>query len=121
MLPDNVNFSAETLSNYSRNTFRIEPNSSTTAKAGRVIQLSLPENSILDMKSFRMLFNVKTSKGTVSAGDVLGLLPANIESLIAGVEIFVNGVQVTQSTNEYNTICKVLKLSPNELSNGSSF
>ena len=111
MLPDNVNFSAETLSNYSRNTFRIEPNSSTTAKAGRVIQMSLPENSILDMKSFRMLMNVKTSKGTVAAGDVLGLLPANIESLIAGVEIFVNGVQVTQSTNEYNTICKVLKLS----------
>ena len=63
------------------------------------------------MKSFRMLFNIKTSKGTVAAGDVLGLLPANIEGIIAGVEIFVNGVQVTQSTNEYNTICKVLKLS----------
>ncbi len=111
MLPENLNFSAEVLSNYSRNTFRIEPNSSTTAKAGRVIQISLPENSLLDMKSLRMFMNVKTEKGVATGPhDVLGLLPANIEGLIASVEVYINGVQVTQGTNEYNTICKVLKL-----------
>jgi len=111
MLPENLNFSAEVLSNYSRNTFRIEPNSSTTAKAGRIIQITLPENSLLDMKSLRMFMNVKTSKGVATGPhDVLALLPANIESLIASVEVYINGVQVTQGTNEYNTICKVLKL-----------
>ncbi len=111
MLPENLNFSAEVLSNYSRNTFRIEPNSSTTAKAGRVIQITLPENSLLDMKSLRMFMNVTTTKGVATGPhDVLALLPANIESLIASVEVYINGVQVTQGTNEYNTICKVLKL-----------
>jgi hypothetical protein len=113
MLPENLNFSAEVLSNYSRNTFRIEPNSSTTAKAGRVIQISLPENSLLDMKSLRMFMNVTTTKGVATGPhDVLALLPANIESLIASVEVYINGVQVSQGTNEYNTICKVLKLGP---------
>jgi hypothetical protein len=111
MLPENVDFGAEVLSNYSRNTFRIEPNSSTTATAGRVIQISLPENSVLDMKSLRMFFQIQTLAGaTTTPAAILGLLPANIESIIASIEVYVNGVQVTQGTNEYHTICKVLKL-----------
>ncbi len=111
MLPENVDFGAEVLSNYSRNTFRIEPNSSTSATAGRVIQISLPENSVLDMKSLRMFARVTTTKGVATGPhDVLALLPANIESLISSIEVYVNGVQVAQGTNEYNTICKVLKL-----------
>ena len=85
MLPENVDFGAEVLSNYSRNTFRIEPNSSTSATAGRVIQISLPENSVLDMKSLRMFMRVTTTKG-VAAGshDVLALLPANIPKAPSG-------------------------------------
>jgi hypothetical protein len=112
MLPQNVDFGAEVLSNYSRNTFRIEPNSSTTATAGRVIQITLPENSVLDMKSLRMFMRVQTTKGVAAgaAGDILGLLPANAESLISSIEVYVNGVQVSQGSNEYHTICKVLKL-----------
>jgi hypothetical protein len=111
MLPENVDFGAEVLSNYSRNTFRIEPNSSTSATAGRVIQISLPENSVLDMKSLRMFMRVTTTKGVATGShDVLALLPANIEGLISSIEVYVNGVQVAQGTNEYNTICKVLKL-----------
>jgi len=111
MLPENVDFGAEVLSNYSRNTFRIEPNSSTTATAGRVIQISLPENSVLDMKSLRMFFQIQTIAGaTIAPAAILGLLPANIESIISSIEVYVNGVQVTQGTNEYHTICKVLKL-----------
>ena len=111
MLPENVDFGAEMLSNYSRNTFRIEPNSSTTATSGRIIQITLPENSILDMKSLRMFMNVTTTKGVATGPhDVLALLPANIESLISSIEVYVNGVQVAQGSNEYNTICKVIKL-----------
>lgn len=111
MLPENVDFGAEVLSNYSRNTFRIEPNSSTSATAGRVIQITLPENSVLDMKSLRMFFQIQTLAGsTTTPAPILGLLPANIESIIASIEVYVNGVQVTQGTNEYHTICKVLKL-----------
>ena len=111
MLPENVDFGAEVLSNYSRNTFRIEPNSSTSATAGRVIQITLPENSVLDMKSLRMFMRVTTTKGVATGPhDVLALLPANIEGLISSVEVYVNGVQIAQGSNEYNTICKVVKL-----------
>ena len=63
------------------------------------------------MKSLRMFANVTTTKGeAVGNHDVLALLPANIEGLISSIEVYVNGVQVAQGTNEYNTICKVLKL-----------
>ena len=112
MLPENVDFGADVLSGYSRNTFRIEPNSASTGiTAGRIIQITLPENSVLDMKSLRMFGKVTCKKGTSADGqDILGVLPANIESLISSIEVFVNGVQVTQNSNEYNTICKVLKL-----------
>lgn len=111
VLPENVDFGAEVLSNYSRNTFRIEPNSSTSATPGRVIQITLPENSVLDMKSLRMFFQIFTINGITSTpANILGLLPANIESVIASIEVYVNGVQVSQGSNEYNTICKVLKL-----------
>ena len=111
MLPENVDFGADILSGYSRNTFRIEPNSATKVSAGRIVQISLPENSVLDMKSLRMFGKVTCVAGKSAGGDViLGVLPANIESLISSIEVFVNGVQVTQNSNEYNTICKVLKL-----------
>ncbi len=111
-LPENVDFASEVLSNYSRNTFRIEPNSSTEAKAGRVIQISLPENSVLDMKSLRFFANVVTTKGVAASagGNILGLLPSNSELLFSSIEVYVNGVQVAQGSNEYNTICKVIKL-----------
>ena len=112
MLPENVDFGADVLSGYSRNTFRVEPNSSSTGiTAGRIIQITLPENSVLDMKSLRMFGKVTCKPGTASNGNkILGVLPANIESLVSSIECFVNGVQVTQNSNEYNTICKVLKL-----------
>ncbi len=112
MLPENVDFGADVLSGYSRNTFRIEPNSASTGiTSGRIIQITLPENSTLDMKSLRMFGKVTCTKGLSAGGDdILGVLPANIEALISSIEVFVNGVQVTQNSNEYNTICKVLKL-----------
>ncbi len=111
MLPENVDFGADILSGYSRNTFRIEPNSASTGiTAGRIIQITLPENSVLDMKSLRMFAKVTCKQGETDISNILGVLPANTESLISSIEVFVNGVQVTQNSNEYNTICKVLKL-----------
>jgi len=44
---------------------------------------------------------VETKKGVATgAHDVFGILPANIESLISSIEVYVNGVQVAQGTNE---------------------
>ncbi len=58
-----------------------------------------------------MFMRVTTTKGVATGPhDVLALLPANIEALISSIEVYVNGVQVAQGSNEYNTICKVIKL-----------
>jgi len=118
-LPHNLMFAASVLSGYSRNRFKLETTSSTTATSGRIITVNLPESALLDMDSFRFFFKCEaegTTQGIIDAsgggtlGDFTALIPAEAESLISRVEVYINGVQVQQGTSEYNTICKVCKL-----------
>lgn len=108
-LPANLMFGASVLSSYNRNRFRLETTSADTASDGRIVTINLPENALLDMKSFR--FYMDCSAG--SNNSVLGLLPAHASSLISRVEVYVNGVQVQQGTSEYNTIYNMLQLGRN--------
>lgn len=111
-LPANLMFGASVLSSYNRNRFRLETTSSDTGSAGRIITVNLPENALLDMKSFRFFFDaVASSNSTGNASNhAVGLLPAHASSLISRVEVYVNGVQVQQGTSEYNTIYNVLNI-----------
>ncbi len=118
-LPKNLAFMAQSMEGYSRNRFRLETTSSSTAKAGRIITVNLPENSLLDMDSLRWFFDVDTTEFTSSnflyktnnSNNVVGALPADSHSLIKNVEVYINGVQVQQGSSEYHTIANVLKLS----------
>lgn len=106
-LPANLMFGASVLSSYNRNRFRLETTSSDKGSAGRIITVNLPENALLDMKSFRFFFDAEASSNGTG---VLGLLPAHASSLLSRVEVYVNGVQVQQGTSEYNTIYNVLNI-----------
>lgn len=109
-LPPNLAFVAKQMSNYSRNRFRLETNSTkNTVTAGDVITVNLPESALLDMKSFRWVFKASSeAKGTDLSN--LSFFPSNMQSLIERVEIYINGVQVQNGCAQYNTLCQVLKL-----------
>ena len=105
-LPANLLFVAEQLSGYNRNRFRIEPNSADTATAGRIVTINLPENALIDMNSVRFHFDADAGHN----GDVVGLLPENADAFISNLEVYINGIQVQQSSQDYNMIAHTLRL-----------
>ena len=109
-LPKDVAFAAARMSNYNRNRFRLETVSSETASPGRIVTLNLPENALLDMRSFKFHFDVACNTITVGGATERGRLPPDASSLISRVEVFINGIQVQQGTAEYGTIARILKI-----------
>ena len=110
-LPPNLAFVAKQMSNYSRNRFRLETSSTKNdVKTGDVITVNLPESALLDMKSFRWVFDAK-SEANSSNTNRLSIFPSNMLSLIERVEVYINGVQIQQGCAQYNTVCNVLQLS----------
>ena len=105
-LPANLLFVAEQLSHYNRNRFRIEPTSSTTGTAGRIVTVNLPENCLLDTASIRFHFDADAG----FKGNVAGLLPEHADAFISNLEVYVNGIQVQQAASEYNTIAHALRI-----------
>lgn len=111
--PRNLGYLVSKLSGYHRNTFRIESTTAQTATAGRVITVNLPENAIIDLKSFRWVIqdavsNFQTDAAVVAGANVKASLPFG-QALISRLEIFVNGVQITQGCVEYNTAFRLLR------------
>jgi len=105
-LPANLLFVAEQLSGYNRNRFRIEPTSATEATAGRIITINLPENALIDMNSIRFHFDADAGHN----GNTVGLLPEFADAFISNLEVYINGIQVQQSSQDYNMIAHTLRL-----------
>jgi hypothetical protein len=81
--------------------FKVFPQSSDTASSGKIIRFELPNNSLVNMKNLRLFFNASTSNGTTNKG---GRLPNDISSLIERVAVYMGGVLVQNSFNQYNTL-----------------
>ena len=62
-IPENVRYLVDSMSQYSRNRFRLETVSADTAQAGRIITVNLPEGACLDLQSFRFHFDALTRIG----------------------------------------------------------
>jgi hypothetical protein len=132
-LPQNLAFIAKKMEGYSRNRFRLETTSADTASAGRIITVNLPENSLLDMKSFCWWFDATTGDSTTTGNgktftnsaniatcNAVGKLPNDTSSLIRNVEVYINGVQVQQGSSHYNTVAHILKLGRGNSANDST-
>ncbi len=83
----------------STNTFRLEPQNSTTATPNQSIRFSLPSNALWNTRSTQLLFSASTSGA--NAG---GRLPAKIDSLVDRYEILAGGVQISQGFALYNVL-----------------
>jgi hypothetical protein len=87
------------LSGFSTNTFKLEPQGSNTASANNIIRITLPANSLVNLRTFALHFNA-----AITAADAHGRLPNKIDSLIERVEVTFGGVQVAAGNNYYNVL-----------------
>ena len=87
------------LQGFSTNIFRLETQNNDTATANKILRFSLPANALLNMRSFALHFNAKTTAAGQGAR-----LPAKIDSLIERVEVTAGGIQLSQGLNYYNVL-----------------
>jgi len=109
----NLVFATTAMSDYTRNRYRLDTTSATTASAGQIITVNFPEASLLDMKSFRFFFTVANTSpnGTGSGSDfVFARCPDDASTYVSKLEVYLNGVQVSSGANEYNTIARMVKI-----------
>lgn len=120
----NLVFATTQMSDYTRNRYRLDTTSATVASAGQIITVNFPEASLLDMKSFRFFFQVSCANpnGTGSGADfVYARCPDDASTFIQKLEVYLNGVQVSSGQNEYNSMCRLVKIGKGSNDRNSSY
>ena len=111
VVPQEVRFAAAKLAAFNRNRVKLETSGATSASAGNIVTVTLPENAVIDLKSFKVHMRLETNaNGVGTAAHVFAKLPADVSSLISNFEVYIGGVQVSQSCAEFNSCCKILKI-----------
>jgi hypothetical protein len=100
-LPSNLSFFMSRIQGVSTSHFKIFAQSSDTATSGKIIRFEMPNNSLVNFKNLRLFFNATTTNATSDKG---GRLPNDISSLIERVAVYMGGVLVQNSFNQYNTL-----------------
>lgn len=105
-LPPNVSYFMSRLMGVSTSHFKIFPQNSGSQSANKIIRFELPSNTLLNLKSCRMMFNV-----TTTATDTLtqARLPPDTRSFIDRLAIYMGGVLVQNSFSNYNTLVHAKK------------
>lgn len=97
--PRNLAYMVKRLNGYSRNTFKLMSLNQNQATQQNIITVDLPSNSMVDLSTLTMYFNLTT---TTTAGFCA---PAkNIEALIERVEVEINGQIINGGCNYYNQL-----------------
>lgn len=96
-LPPSVSFFMQRLTGISTSSFKIFPQSSDNATAGKIIRFEIPSNSLVNFRNVRFLFNAATS--TTGAR-----LPNDISSLIERVAVYAGGVLIQNNYQGYNVL-----------------
>lgn len=105
-LPPNVSYFMSRLQGVSTSHFKIFPQNSGSQSANKILRFELPSNTLLNLKSCRMLFNVTTdaTNATTSAR-----LPPDTRSFIDRMAIYMGGVLVQNSFSNYNILVHAKK------------
>ena len=102
--PDLMYF-ASRMSGFSTNTFKIETDNQSSATSASIVSFSLPSNSIINLRSFKIFARVNANKNTGAAG---GRLPP-IRDLIERIEVTMGGIVLSQGTNFVNVLSEAKK------------
>ena len=97
VLPPHLSFFMQRLQGVSTSHFKIFPQSSDNASAGKIISFELQSNSYVNTKSLRFMFNV-TLTGTG------GRIPNDVSSFIERVSVYAGGVLVQNGFQGYNVL-----------------
>ena len=96
-IPESLKFLADRLG-FSRSRFRLETQGQKSISPGQTLTIQLPENALIDLKSFRIFGKVETNKdNTVSAK-----APADFASLISSMSVYCGGVCISQNDEKTN-------------------
>ena len=98
VLPSNVSFFMQRLQGVSTSHFKINPQSNDSAVANRILRFELPSNSLVNLRSLRMMFNA----GADQTADAGGRLPNGIYKLVERVAIYMGGTLVQNNFQSYN-------------------
>lgn len=81
--PRNLSYFVKKLSNYSKNTYRLQTLNVTTAGPSQIITVDLPNNALCDLSSLVWYFEGST---TTTGTTPFAFFPRNIETLIERVK-----------------------------------
>jgi hypothetical protein len=101
--PDLMYFASK-MSGFSTNIFKIETDNQSTATSSSIITFSIPSNSIVNLRSFKVFARANANK--VSAAG--GRLPP-IKDLIERVEVTMGGIVLSQGANFVNVLSEARK------------
>ena len=106
-LPPNVSYFMSRLQGVSTSHFKIYPQNSGSQSANKIIRFELPSNTLLNLKSCRMLFNITTTSSDTTTTVVR--LPNDTRSFIDRMAIYMGGVLVQNSFSNYNVLVHAKK------------
>ena len=78
IVPQEVRFAAAKLASFNRNRVRIESAGATSASATSILTFTLPENAIIDLRSFKVHLRAGTNFSNTNGTTVYAKLPADI-------------------------------------------
>jgi hypothetical protein len=105
-LPPNVSYFMSRLMGVSTSHFKVFPQNSGAQSANKILRFELPSNTLLNLKSCRMMFNVTT---TATGVVTQARLPNDTRSFIDRMAIYMGGVLVQNSFSNYNTLVHAKK------------
>ena len=104
-LPPNLTYFMSRLQGISTSHFKVYPQNTGTQTANKIIRFEMPSNSLLNLRSARILMNAKVE----SAGAATSRLPNDTRSFIDRMAIFMGGVLVQNSFSNYNVLVHAQK------------
>ena len=117
--PPALSYFARRVMGVTTNTYKIEPNGSSSGLgSGQIITFELPTNALVDMKSIALMC------GAVVSGGTKARLPNNLHGLIERYSIEAGGLTVAQGFPSYNVVraakrvldCSICKSSSHSVS-----
>ena len=104
-LPPNLTYFMSRLQGVSTSAFKIYPQNTGTQTANRIVRFELPSNSLMNLKSTRILFGVEAKTSNAQAAR----LPNDTRSFIDRMAIYMGGVLVQNSFSNYNVLVHAQK------------
>lgn len=101
--PRSLSYFLKKLSNYSRNTYKLQTLNTSTASSGQIITVDLPNNALVDLSSLVWYFEGSTSSATNFCA-----FPRNIESIIERIELEINGQLISPGCSSYNQLWNII-------------